>query len=213
MPKGPRRNPIKFKRIRGDHAIVSEVPKSRIRFATRRRVIERWSKNKLDVTEVALYSHAHTLAHLLFPRNFVKPIASAIDGSAHYSELRDIDEASRTGIIDFYKTSRWEKYLNHTDRIYSNDKVRDRSITLRQAGIFVNTKPMNIGFDKIGEPVFFEIACVSPRLLKKYIQKKVGNGTLKKKQTMELLGEIERLAQRSPNPHLIDTHDKSGQLL
>jgi hypothetical protein len=148
--------------IRGDHAQVSFLRQSRQRkegFPDRPQIIKRTARAEVP----AVHTAAQMLAHLLFPANFPRIVASK-DRKTHFSEAVDLTPASLRGIKGYYANkdrhriadeTRFKRYRQHRRRI--EERMDQKSMELENAGFSVNAFAMNTGETKKGDIVFFEV--------------------------------------------------------
>ncbi|MDD5163355.1 MAG: hypothetical protein PHD95_04060 [Candidatus ainarchaeum sp.] len=198
--------------IRGDHARVKTLSRrrhSRLGFDPEPRIVQRKSKKIL----VRSYSVAMALAHILYPENFPKLVASSLDRKTTFSEQVQTNKNSHKAVKSFYRRLPYRKALDsvfprlrvlkdlkYNPRKYRahEEKVKQNAIpladeVLSESGIEINPKAMNIGFAKNGSPVFFEITGIYPKVLRKKIESM--QESLEKKQAMQLLEAIEAEAK------------------
>lgn len=117
------------------------------------------------------------IAKLLFPENFVTVRAATSSRKAQIgyilSEEKRLDEPSKAFIAKFLSgdcgPARIEKimatreYKSHLERV---EKIADPIIVkLARKGLYVNDHPFNIFFDVNGNPVFFDIKGINPKLV------------------------------------------------
>lgn len=182
----------RFEPIRGEEAHVSLVPKTP---GFPRNIIERRLHHKPNKRFYCLYSAGHSLAHLLFPKNFVKQFASSRDRTRFYSKLKELDNESQEAIREFYKRlyskrSNYATFGAHSVKaLFTTNAVRS---FLEDAGIRVNEHLVNIGFDKKGNPVFFEISAIRLDKLEDYIKSRFKRDRVKRKLAEAYLKMIRR---------------------
>lgn len=215
-------------RVRGDHATVTTLSRKAAReflpktkktqkkqkLRTRNQDDTRIVKRTTHEGEInpATYSVAHALAHLLFPKNFAKIIASGTDFELQHA---------RTNY--FVQTPTTKRYQSAVKSIYSGEETKhnryeakysrlfnDLYRQLSKAGIYINTIGVNIGVRKNGKrtyPVAFEIRTVSIPKLRDVVENlpsRTPEERLKKKQAMELFKYLESSSEFLS----VDTHSR-----
>lgn len=191
-----KRKPIQ---IKGEDANVFEITEKKhplkgfIRRETRRfRVRESVYKR---------YNLGQTLANVLFPESFVRMIAtdhapekSGKGSEITYSERVKLDRKSQEGIEAAYLDTNWsrKKVAEHFDRVTRSNLKEE---IFEQAGIDVNTHPVNVGFRGFlrKKPIFFEVRSINVQLAEEYVKK------LKDKEKREIaLALLESLKKEIP---------------
>ncbi|MEI7961045.1 MAG: hypothetical protein WCI04_01800, partial [archaeon] len=153
------------------------------------------------------YSLGHSLAHIFYPHNFPKIIASGTHGNSTQSKFRvtyskkiNLTEESQKGIEGFYK-----KNLECNDGVAHYEahqkKLGDSAFCLadkiyQESGVFPNPRAMNAGKSKKNKIVYFEINFVYlPRAIS-FVEKMPKNTPaqkLRKKQATVLLEELKKI--------------------
>lgn len=128
---------------------------------------------RLRGDSVKKYQISQTLAHLLFPKDVPEVLASSKKGYRAYSKKVNLDSKSRDAVDEYYKEvwKGWrhsKEYNKHRGRAAS-EQVAKRFAKIHEAGIRVETHPVNIGFSN-NKPVFFEIAEVNITKAEKYVE-------------------------------------------
>ncbi|MEK6972769.1 MAG: hypothetical protein AABW72_01890 [archaeon] len=196
-------------RMRGEHAEVREITwkKSKLQGFVQRR--------KLRGTPSAKYNLAHTLAHLLFPKHFAKPVAVSRKLRLTYFEKIDLDERSLEGIGGFYKLGPFSQAsLKHHDRIrriFPVSEIIDRANRkgllkrFENAGLRATLNPLNIGFTKKGTVTFFEIGYLDPEKAEKYA-KGIKDKT-KRETALAIIAELRKYPTINARSTLLNVHD------
>ncbi|MBI5554069.1 MAG: hypothetical protein HY917_05010 [Candidatus Diapherotrites archaeon] len=206
--------------IHADHASVSFLPSSHAKeLFGKTGIVARWDHyprfswvHKITPR----YSTAMSIAWLLYPREFPKPIAYSLDGAIAYSKRVPLTAQSEQGIRNFYDPL-WPRTIDplegsmssfflHNDHV--SDKALNRAKTLYQnSGLLVNVKPMNVGERRNGKPVFFEVTKVSIPVLERRISllpNQTPNQRIRKAQLLSLLEELRKWANGEP---IVSVHD------
>ena len=151
------------------------------------------------------YSLAMSLAHLFFPNNFPEQFASGINRRITYSKRSKISPGSQRA-IDGYYNGGGERYYREHERKAPYLASFDRE-KIEEAGIEVNTEPMNIGLksDRVAKhgmrPIFFEVSGVNLMAALKHAVKL--ENSLKRTQA---LGLIEGLLDLIPEKEWTKYH-------
>jgi len=179
-------------RIRSDEAEVRTLGRSaKKRFKGHPELVRRVSYKK----HMPGHSLAKSIAWLLYPEHFPKPVASGTDRRTGYTERVVLDSQSQKGIEGWYDGN-FIAYKNHNARVITNASLKQEEI-LDESGISANSIPMNVGVTKKGKLMFFEVVKIFPGKLEKKIlamPEATGQESLRKKQALELLQGIKKIA-------------------
>ncbi len=185
-----------------------QLIKDAIKTRQREGVILRRRQLRGDVVLPAVYSSSMSLAHLLFPNNFPKMIATGLKKPAlphsiiTYSKLVPLTQESQKGIDSFYIDIRknrvadaWKvPYHAYSTKYYT--QMRNAASKIEESGLLLNDQPMNVGIRNVNgkkEFVFFEVDEINLPKLALHVQKlpqKTGEQKLAKAQARALLDFI-----------------------
>ena len=195
---------LKHLRIHADHADVYTLHGGAQKRIFKKPLGFQVVKRKSTVPNPKSYSRAMTLAHVLWPNNFPRILASGtkLSGEAHskvtYSKRVRLTDHSEAAIHENYE----HKKLPHEKVLYKeHDRMLQKHVhtleeRLAQNGVFINYKSMNVGKTKKGF-VFFEVGMVNVILLSKYIRtlgEKTSAQRLQKKQALQLVESLKNEA-------------------
>ncbi len=218
MPLIPRRivNRLFFgKEIEGEHAKIRIETKGKLKGYVRR-------FGKVQKRE---YSLSMAMAHVMFPENFPKPIASgdpapkqkSINRQVTYSEPVLLDDQSQRAIEDIYEGMKENKIANEVapehmaklgkHGIYEGGQRQENSIlhSFESAGIKTNSLPTNVGFNVHGTPIFFEVLEINVSLLEKAIKKV--KDPLRKKQAIKVLEGLKQMIPEKDHKYFVQVHN------
>ncbi|MBU0636448.1 hypothetical protein KKE06_05470 [Candidatus Micrarchaeota archaeon] len=195
-------------KIVGDHATVTSVSwKEQSRMGQRIPLVRRNARHSQSPQEEL----ALGIAHILYPQQFPKLIASGINpktgqfSNTTFLKQIKLTRTSQKGIETFYNISRtahtispkkWKrdiaKFRRHSERVQKRAKELASKIA-QESGIQANWKPMNVGEKPNGELVFFEVPRVNLEQLEKRIRA-MPNGT-HKDSGLEILEKLKKSSQ------------------
>jgi len=193
-------------RIVAEHSIVQELsPRQmhKVGLFPGQQIIRRSAYR----TNKPAYSIAMTLCNLLYPREFVRQIASGANKSQNrvtYSTKTNLSRGSQRAIYSFYRRGKskkerdsdYLKYARYSKKIKEKSEKRALKI-LSESGISVNKNAMNIGIGKnIKTFVLFEPYEINIIQTESFIRK-MPKG-LKKRQAIELLNGLREYGGEYP---------------
>ncbi len=198
---------IHKKTILSSHANVSFLAKGEERklFGTNTpRVVQRRAKSFKSPPKA--YSTAHSIANLLYPKNFLEYIASGIEKSESghsidtFSRRVKLSRNSQKMIEDSYEKNREPKIDQNLETKLESARDLARKIFDETGIAVVNTSYRNVGFTPARNPVFFEISYIDLQKLRKHVksmpEEKSGE-RLRKKQALALLKALEKVGGRN----------------
>ncbi|MBI5553682.1 MAG: hypothetical protein HY917_02970 [Candidatus Diapherotrites archaeon] len=170
--------PRKPLRIRGEHALVTELTRKRSQAEFGRKSVVARLKTR---RHLPTYSLGMTIAHLIYPLHFPEQLASRTNQKMDYSARIPLTKKSQKEIGQFYVnrggTTNQKSRKTLADRIYA------------ESGILVNFTGPNAGISKKGNLVFFEVDHVA--IWKPWLFIKKMPAGLRKKQALLLLTELQ----------------------
>lgn len=183
-------------------------------FLSRREEREFFGTNTLEVVQrrarpgkspPKAYSAAHSMANLLYPKNFPEYIASGTEKaeSGHsvdtFSRKVNLSQNSQKMIEESYGGRPTAIYPNLETKLSSARELARK--IFEQTGIaVVNTSPRNVGFTPDGNPVFFEISYIDLEKLRQHVKnmpKEKSSARLRKKQAFALFEVLKKAGGRN----------------
>ena len=162
----------------------------------------------------ASYSSAMTLAHLLYPKNFPKIIATGtklakeLHSQITYTQYSPLTRQSQLGINSFYYWRSGAGDAYHKHKTQNKKAIQAAYKEIKQSGIFANKKAMNVGISKSDAktPVFFEVTGIYLPRLKVTIQNLPANNE-EQRRTKRQAQLLLKFLEKQPNVSgLLHTH-------